>query len=429
ATQGTDGLLVQVAITNSGAGHHVPTDSPLRNLILLVQARDEQGRMLDYVGRQVVPDWGGVGDPAQGNYAGQPGKGFAKVLQDADGNAPAPQWRSTEIIYDNRIAALATDVSHYAFAAPAGGQAEVQATLIFRRAFKAWAEQKGWDTPDIVMAQDSRRAVVINQPALVGLGPRYDVNLFAPSPATTGDGQRLRPADLPPAETCAECHADQHAAWQAAAHGQAGGNPAYQGWLLAAIQSTENRMTRFCAACHTPGGMLVGQVRVERNWRGFFLRPFGDVAREGVSCSFCHSLTATTGLGDGAYVSDPLAPLPAGQDVGPHERTYSRDWYASAEFCATCHQAQHPDNGLPLMTTYSEWRDSPYNSGDPATAHACQACHGDGHDGVSQEQLESAAQVQVLGPATVQPGQASLRVEVRNVGAGHALPTGATELC
>ncbi|MGD9098863.1 MAG: carboxypeptidase-like regulatory domain-containing protein, partial [Anaerolineae bacterium] len=106
ATQGTDGLLVEVAITNSGAGHHVPTDSPLRHLILLVQAHDGQGHPLDYVGRQVVPDWGGVGDLAQGNYAGQPGKGFAKIQQDADGNAPAPQWRSTEIIYDSRIPAL-----------------------------------------------------------------------------------------------------------------------------------------------------------------------------------------------------------------------------------------------------------------------------------------------------------------------------------
>ncbi|MCP4518689.1 MAG: hypothetical protein GY824_26130, partial [Delftia sp.] len=273
-----------------------------------------------------------------------------------------------------------------------------------------------------------KQAVVIDQPALAGLQPRYDVSLFAPSPATTGDGQRLRPDDFISPETCAECHASQHTAWQASAHGQAGDNPAYQGWLLAAIQSTESRMTRFCAACHTPGGMLVGQVRVERNWRGFFLRPFGDAAREGVSCAFCHSVTSTTGLGNGAYVSDPQAPIPAGQDASPHKRTYSRDWYGSAEFCATCHQAQHPDNGLPLMTTYSEWRDSPYNTGDPATTRACQGCHGAGHDGVSQEQLASAAQVQVIEPATIRPGQVNLRVEVRNVGAGHALPTGATEL-
>jgi hypothetical protein len=94
-----------------------------------------------------------------------------------------------------------------------------------------------------------------------------------------------------------------------------------------------------------------------------------------------------------------------------------------------CHQAQHPENGLPLMTTYTEWRDSDYNTGDPATIRTCQDCHDDGHGEVTDEQIQSAAQVQVVAPDTIRAGEEiDLQVEVCNVRAGHHLPTGSTEL-
>jgi len=45
-----DTLRVTVTITNTGAGHHVPTDHPARNLMLLVRATDGRGRELAQIG-------------------------------------------------------------------------------------------------------------------------------------------------------------------------------------------------------------------------------------------------------------------------------------------------------------------------------------------------------------------------------------------
>ncbi|MBN1219617.1 MAG: carboxypeptidase regulatory-like domain-containing protein [Anaerolineae bacterium] len=152
-----DTIVVQVNITNHNTGHHVPTDSPLRHLILLVQAADEQGQNLRLLHGSTVPDWGGKGDPAEGNYAGLPGKIFAKILEElwTEVSPTGAYWNPTQLISDNRLAAFATDISTYTFARPEAGSAVVEVRLIFRRAFKELMEQKGWDVPDIVMEAET----------------------------------------------------------------------------------------------------------------------------------------------------------------------------------------------------------------------------------------------------------------------------------
>ena len=154
-----DRLVVTVDITNDKTGHHVPTDSPLRHLILLVSARDAHGRALALVDGPTVPDWGGVGDPNEGYYASLPGKAFARVLEDLwTGVSPTgAYWNPTRVLSDNRLAAFATDTSTYTFAPPADGEAGVEVTLLFRRAFIELMDQKGWGIPDIVMARRSIR--------------------------------------------------------------------------------------------------------------------------------------------------------------------------------------------------------------------------------------------------------------------------------
>jgi hypothetical protein len=142
-------VSVTVAITNTQAGHHVPTDFPGRHLILTVLATDGQGQTLPHQDGSHVPAWGGA-------QAGLPGKAFAKVLRDVQtGEAPVVSyWKQALIAGDNRIAALGSDRSVYAFAAPpAGGPVTVTAELRFRRAFQAVMDAKGWNEPDIVMEQ------------------------------------------------------------------------------------------------------------------------------------------------------------------------------------------------------------------------------------------------------------------------------------
>ena len=138
---------VEVAITNTQAGHHVPTDFPGRHLILTVEARDGEGEALPQASGPQVPAWGGA-------EAGLPGEAFAKVLRDLEsGEAPVVSyWKQALIESDNRIAAMESDVSSYCFAAPVvGGAVTVTAELRFRRAFQDVMDEHGWDTPDIVM--------------------------------------------------------------------------------------------------------------------------------------------------------------------------------------------------------------------------------------------------------------------------------------
>jgi hypothetical protein len=68
-------VSVTVTITNTEAGHHVPTDFPGRHLILTVVAENGQGQALLLQDGSLVPAWGGA-------QAGLPGKAFAKVLRD-----------------------------------------------------------------------------------------------------------------------------------------------------------------------------------------------------------------------------------------------------------------------------------------------------------------------------------------------------------
>lgn len=142
-------VVVDVSVTNDKSGHHVPTDSPLRHAILIVTASDAAGRPLALRSGPLLPVW-------TGDYAGQPGRTYAKVLRDDwTGEQPtAAYWRPVTIVADTRLAAYAMDRSRYTFDLPAGAAGgQVTARLVFRRAYQELMQQKGWTDPDIIMAE------------------------------------------------------------------------------------------------------------------------------------------------------------------------------------------------------------------------------------------------------------------------------------
>ncbi len=149
-------ITVTVTILNDQTGHHVPTDSPLRQMILLVSVTDAQGKALNLQDGPTIPAYGGVGDPADGYYAGLPGKIYARILTELwTGVTPTgAYWNPTRVVSDNRIPAMGSDTSKFVFAAPAGGPTTIEVRLLFRRAFIELQDQKGWDVPDIVMEQE-----------------------------------------------------------------------------------------------------------------------------------------------------------------------------------------------------------------------------------------------------------------------------------
>ena len=144
ASQGS--LDVSVSITNDATGHHLPTGVTVRNMILLVDAwRVEDDAPLTSTGNQTVHALGGSGDPAAGYYAGLPGKLYAKVNHDANDQGPTFFTDATGIRFDNRIPALSTDATEYRFELPAqGGDVQVGAVLIYRRAFRFLVDAKQW---------------------------------------------------------------------------------------------------------------------------------------------------------------------------------------------------------------------------------------------------------------------------------------------
>lgn len=147
-----DQLVVSVEVTNVFGGHHAPTDSPLRHVMLMIEATDPDGASLPLLAGTTLPDWCGVGS-GSGRHGGKPGKVFAKVLEELwTGISPtAAYWNQTTIVSDTRIPALATDMSIFTFEASSG--ATVTARLVFRRAPIDLIDRKGWQSVDIEMAK------------------------------------------------------------------------------------------------------------------------------------------------------------------------------------------------------------------------------------------------------------------------------------
>jgi hypothetical protein len=153
AEQLPEGIRVRTKIVNDQTGHHVPTDSPLRHLILVVRAYGRGASSLALKKGPVLPEWCGAGNPSDGNYAGLPGKVFVKQLEEAHtGVTPtAAYWNPTRVVMDTRLAAFQSDAGEFLFAAPQSGDVRIEAVLLYRRAYKKLMEQKGWSDPDIVM--------------------------------------------------------------------------------------------------------------------------------------------------------------------------------------------------------------------------------------------------------------------------------------
>jgi len=168
-------LGVTVRVVNTKAGHKFPTDSPLRHLILVVEAKDRLGTPLMLTDGERIPNWGGVGNPPYGmlSYGGKAGKIFANLLVESDTNISptAAYWNPTKLAWintekktnsDTRLAPGKKDTSKYYFAVPAHGEVTISIKLIYRYAFFDLAMQKGW-------AYSSRQDIVVTAAECTGI--------------------------------------------------------------------------------------------------------------------------------------------------------------------------------------------------------------------------------------------------------------------
>lgn len=231
------------------------------------------------------------------------------------------------------------------------------------------------------------------------------------TPGLTIAPQGPPPASLPPASAslsslrCARCHARQAADWSASLHARTAGPG-----TLGQFYGAKPAFVASCQRCHAPlAEQLPGDAAYDPDLRG-----------EGATCAGCH-LRGWTRRGppradDARLLADPSYPLVV-------DAAYER-----SDFCLPCHQLAPADAvaGRPLLDTYREWLEGPYMR----RGVQCQHCH-------MPERTHSWKGVH--DPATVRQGLAwtvvatrgkdgavSARVAVRNVGAGHYLPTTTT---
>src|SRR6185436_13626264 len=119
---------------------------------------------------------------------------------------------------------------------------------------------------------------------------------------------------------------------------------------------------KVCLSCHAPMAGLLDDLELSRK-----------VSWEGITCDYCHSIrdVAMDGSKYKAVVQfGNVKSGPSKDAVSPAHGTAYSSAHTSALLCAVCHE--HKNRlGFPVVTTYSEWKDSPSGKGDVE----CQQCH------------------------------------------------------
>jgi len=184
-------------------------------------------------------------------------------------------------------------------------------------------------------------------------------------------------------ETCSGCHSDIFEQWENSMHNLAHKDPVYSRvsqFLLKGLKDAgEIKEAESCVKCHTPVGYVSGFPKKTSD----DLSKTAKIATKGIQCDYCHSVKTIKRMYNNGLVlepgqgeDDPGIKFGPFDDAAPdfHEAQYSR-LHTESKICGTCHDVKHAVFGTDIETTYTEWKNSPYNSKDPAKRIECQGCH------------------------------------------------------
>ncbi|NJK44123.1 MAG: hypothetical protein HC933_07390 [Pleurocapsa sp. SU_196_0] len=308
-------------------------------------------------------------------------------------------------------------------------------------------------------------------------------NLFAPSRAQNSANALMPNSAYPSPESCGSCHTEIYQNWQQSLHASSATDEAYLAVKeLFAFERGEPAV-RLCAGCHAPVALMTGEV-------GLYNRESAS-SRQGVSCAFCHTVDKSHG-GNGAYTSNPSrvraylgvpwsnfhssansslaassGSTPSSQSASSplepiatwlvyqkpeaHKEDMRSPALATGQVCQSCHQ--FTINGVAVQDTWNEWKTSSFarqgttcqschftSSGDPKQLEPGEVAVGRSRNHVWKHALGGGSTT-VAGRASsnvtylknslqleAQRDGTKLEVKVSNVGAGHSLPTGVTDL-
>ena len=223
------------------------------------------------------------------------------------------------------------------------------------------------------------------------------------------------------ASSCIACHSDITTQWKQSAHRNALRNPNYQKKIATYANSP------LCSQCHAP--LQLQHFRLAESYVDadplkpiFTDNPNWDavLASESVGCASCH-------IRDGKILG--IEP----NNNAPHNITVSEE-LSSSSSCASCHQFAWKEFPFPMYNTFEEWRESPQAGANiqcqdchmppkatsNAFAEVIQASH---HFRQSIEQALSVS-VDLQSPIITRAKEIPIHIQLRNIGAGHFIPTG-----
>lgn len=276
-----------------------------------------------------------------------------------------------------------------------------------------------------------------------------------------GEQKLSREALLDP-ETCADCHPDHYREWSGSMHAYASFDPVFLAMNARGQRETSGALGDFCVKCHAPMAVREGATTDGLN--------LAELPKHlhGVTCYFCHNVTAVEGTHNNplALANDILMrggipnPVESAAHEAAHSALHDRGHKDSSALCGSCHDIVTP-KGVHLERTFLEWKESLYANDNPAELQTCGRCHMPGRDGlvaqvpgvfVRRVTDHSMPGVDIaLDPFPEMEAQRALvqreldnvlhaelcvnrvdrgieiSVDLENVGAGHAWPSGATQ--
>jgi hypothetical protein len=298
---------------------------------------------------------------------------------------------------------------------------------------------------------------------------------------------------------CKSCHSDIFKEWSNSNHKHmVGSNPYYMVMEALAGEAEGQEFRKWCMGCHNPSGVATGLAKTTHAMEGNFLSnemfekeaktlrdDFKEEANfrleEGVSCITCHQITEAHSKGNASFKIDLERKKYAFEDSDSklgvwfsqklinsnpavHKESYSKPLYKESKYCASCHDEFHPQNGIKIVSTFEEWKKSPFNNPEDKSKHkSCIDCHmtylkdnkfsplkGRSTDGgvikedlkvhyfagsnhflaglKSKEHEDQTLQLlRTSAKLDIEMRDDKLYVGVTNIGAGHHLPTGAAD--
>lgn len=255
----------------------------------------------------------------------------------------------------------------------------------------------------------------------------YSTYLFAADPAVS-----LNKGSFNSATTCGKCHQMIFKDWKGSMHAGAISDPIFHAVFIEARNEGGEEAARLCLACHSPTTVSTKDFKLEQ-----------EISREGVTCDFCHSIRNVNLEQKNPFEIDTTS----GTKYGPfknvtspvHPTSYSEN-HEKSELCAGCHEFTNK-HGVSILTTYSEWKNSPYGK----EGKTCQHCHMGQRKGLvvsgevenkekyinshaargghSITQLRKAIELEI-GDVSNIGEKVKVVVKMKNVGSGHKVPTG-----